>query len=245
MKLSSYGKPQTIIIIVAGVALAGLFAWLALWWALAAVAVVTLAALAFFRDPQREVPTRRNIMVAPADGVVSSVHEVECYDLFEEPATCVRIFLSLLDVHVNRSPCHGVVGNITSMKGKFISATRPESAEVNTWVRFPLLHPTKDRPVAAVRQVAGMIARHIVCAAKEGDTLQRGELFGMIKFGSTTELYVPASYSPVVKVQQGQRVRGGETVLMEITPPGDDDREAQAVEAQAADKIATAPAAVE
>lgn len=244
MRLSPYGKPQWVIVALIGVALAAVFAWWQIWWAVAAVAVVTLAALAFFRDPQRDVPVQRNIMVAPADGVVSSVHEVERYDLFDEPATCVRIFLSLLDVHVNRSPCHGVVGPIESKPGKFISATKPESAEVNTWVRFPLLHATKRRPVAAVRQVAGMIARHIVCGAKEGDTLQRGELFGMIKFGSTTELWVPASYAPVVKVKQGDRVRGGETVLMEITPPGDE-REDEAIAAQAAEKIATAPAEVE
>lgn len=219
--LSPHGKPQYIAIVAVAAGLTALFIWLQIWWAIAVVAVVALALLAFFRDPERVVPVRRNIMVSPADGVVSSIHDVERFDLFGEGAVCIRIFLSVLDVHVNRSPCHGVVGPVSAKAGQYMNAMKPESAEVNSWTMFPLLHPARRTPVAAVRQVAGMIARTIVCAVQEGQTLQRGERFGLIKFGSTTELYVPKSAQPKVLVTKGQYVWGGKTEMVEVTPPQD------------------------
>ena len=222
MRLSPLGKREWLTTLLIAAVLIGLFIWLKIWWAIAIVAVIAFCLCAFFRDPERNIPVRRNIMVAPADGVISSIHEVENFELFGgEGATCVRIFLSVLDVHINRSPCHGIVGPITGKQGKYLNALNPESAEVNTWSMFPLLHPTKKHPVAAVRQVSGMIARTIVCTAKEGDILQRGERFGLIKFGSTTELYVPRSFQPKVLVQKGQRVWGGETEMIEVMPPGE------------------------
>lgn len=217
--LSPHGKPQYAVILLVTAALTALFIWLGVWWASIPVAIFALALLAFFRDPERATPVRRNICVAPADGRISSIHEVENFELFGEGATCIRIFLSVLDVHINRSPCHGQVGKIHHKPGKYLNALKPESAEENEWVTFALLHPAKKTPVAAVRQVSGMIARNIVCAAKEGQILQRGERFGMIKFGSTTELYIPKSFQPRVLVEKGAYVWGGVTILVEVQPP--------------------------
>ena len=221
MMLSPHGKPQYFVILLSAALLIGTFVFIQLWWLAIPVALVAAALLAFFRDPERVVPVRRNIMVSPADGRVSSIHEVERFEPFGEGAVCIRIFLSVLDVHINRSPCHGVVGPIVKKPGKYLNALKPESAEENEWCTFPLLHPSKKTPVAAVRQVSGMIARTIVCAAQEGQTLQRGERFGMIKFGSTTELYVPKSFQPKVLVTMKQYVWGGVTELMEVTPPNE------------------------
>ncbi|MEX2215232.1 MAG: phosphatidylserine decarboxylase [Phycisphaeraceae bacterium] len=232
MRLTPLGKREWLTILLIAAGLIGLFIWLQIWWPIAIVVIIAFCLCAFFRDPERNTPVRRNIMVAPADGVISSIHEVEHFEAFGEGATCVRIFLSVLDVHINRSPCHGLVGPLTGKQGKYLNALNPKSAEVNTWSMFPLLHPTKKHPIAAVRQVSGMIARTIVCTAKEGDILQRGERFGLIKFGSTTELYIPKSFQPKVLVQMRQRVWGGETEMIEVLPPG----EAGAVKEKAADE---------
>jgi len=221
MILSPHGKPQYAVILISAALLGATFIYIGLWWVSIIVGVTALALLAFFRDPERIVPVRRNILVSSADGVVSSIHEVEMFEPFGEGAVCVRVFLSVLDVHINRSPCHGVVGPIVKKPGKYLNALKPESAEQNEWCTFPLLHPARKTPVAAVRQVSGMIARNIVCAVKEGTTLQRGERFGMIKFGSTTEVYVPKSFQPKVLVTLKQYVWGGKTEIMEVSPPNE------------------------
>ena len=227
MKLSSYASRDCWIIGLTGLALIAVVCALKWWWVIIPIVIVTLCLLAFYRDPERDTPVRRNVMISPADGVISSVHELEHFELFGEGASVIRIFLSVLDVHVNRSPCHGMVGPIVSKPGKYLNAMRPESAEQNAWTMFPLLHATKKTPVAAVRQVAGMIARTIVCAAKEGDILQRGERFGIIKMGSTAEVYVPKSHAPKVLIQKGQRVWGGVTEIFEVTPPGQQEGDKQ------------------
>jgi phosphatidylserine decarboxylase len=120
----------------------------------------------------------------------------------------------VLDVHVNRSPAHGVVTRISHKAGRHLNALNPDSAEANESVLVVLEHPVRREPVAAVRQVAGLLARTVVCAAREGVVLQRGQRFGIIKLGSTTELYVPRQLQPVVQVQQGQYVYGGLTILL-------------------------------
>ncbi len=193
---------------------------------LAAVAIVaTLALLSFFRDPHRRPPTMRGVMVAPADGRISSIHRVDHYEPFDGPAVCIRIFLSVLNVHVNRSPCHGIVDSITHKPGDHLNALNPDSAEANESVFMLLRHPTRDDPVAAVRQVAGLLARTIVNAAGPDLVLQRGQRFGIIKLGSTTELYIPVSTQPQVTVEQGQNVKGGLTIVANVGPrlPGQDD----------------------
>ncbi len=175
-----------------------------------------LALLSFFRDPPRRIPIDRAILVAPADGHISSIHEVEQFEPFGEPALCIRIFLSVLDVHVNRSPCHGQVASITHRPGRYMNALNPQSAAVNEQNLVVLVNPAHQRPVAAVNQISGAIARRIVCAVTPGTLLQRGQRFGMIKFGSTTELYIPRSLQPQAAVTLGQKVHGGQTIVARL-----------------------------
>ncbi len=219
MTLSSYGKREWMSAFVIG--LVAVVASLAMgWWPLAIVALLAVFAVAcFFRDPTRQTPSQRGAVVSPADGRVSSVHRVEHFEPFDGPATCVRVFMSLLDVHVNRSPCHGLVESIRHKDGKHINALNPESAEVNESNLVVLTHPAHGHPVAAVRQVAGVLARKIVCGVTEEQIVQRGQRIGLIKFGSTTELYLPDQLQPQVVVKQGQRVQGGVTILAHVATP--------------------------
>jgi len=195
--------------------------WVGWWWLVGLAIVGGAAGLAFFRDPERSIPNQRNVMVSPADGRVSSVHEIDPYEPLGGPAVCVRIFLSVLDVHINRSPCHSVVASVTHKPGRHRNALNPESAEDNESTLMVLHHPIRRYPMAAVRQVAGLLARTVVCGVKEGEILQRGQRYGLIKLGSTTELYVPKALNPVVRVKRGEYVYGGMTILTEVNPlPG-------------------------
>ena len=216
--LSSYGKREWLTIIAIGVALAATMIMVEWWIAAIVVVVAVVALLTFFRDPNREIPSDRNVMVSPADGRISSIHRVDHFEPFGGPATCIRIFLSVLNVHVNRSPCHSKVTSITHKPGQHLNVLNPRSAEVNESNLIVMLHPINHQPVAAVRQVAGLIARTIACGVKPQQILQRGERMGMIKFGSTTELYLPATTDPQPKVRQGQRVYGGTTILATVAP---------------------------
>ena len=187
-----------------------------LWWLAALIVVACALLIAFFRDPNRDIPVQRNVVVAPADGRVSSVHEVDHYEPFDGPATCIRIFLSVFNVHINRSPCHGEIASIKHTAGAHRNALNPESAEDNEQNLIVMIHPIRRQPIAAVRQVAGLLARTIVCHVREGQVVQRGERIGLIKLGSTTELYVPQDLKPDVQVQQGQKVQAGSTVLAHL-----------------------------
>ena len=220
--LSGYGKNEWLTIILIGLLLVIAAATLQWWWLVVLLVIAIVALLSFFRDPERRVPTQRGAVVAPADGLVSSIHELDHFEPFGGPAVCVRIFLSVLDVHVNRSPCHGSVESITYKAGDHRNALNPESAEDNESNLIVLVHPIRRYPVAAVRQVAGMIARTIVCAVREEQVLQRGQRLGMIKLGSTTELYLPKELKPRLNVQQGQKVKGGLTVLAYVSTKDSD-----------------------
>jgi phosphatidylserine decarboxylase len=181
------------------------------WWPLALITVPVLVWLfAFFRDPEREIPAEQHVMVSPADGTVSDVQENVPSDLLGEPALRVGIFLSVFNVHVNRSPCDGVVKQVIYKKGKFINAmSHAKASDENESNTVVLAEPDTGKPVAVVKQIVGLIARRIVFDAKEGDSLKRGDRIGMIKFGSRTELYVPMRLAPQAKVRVGQTVRGG------------------------------------
>jgi len=216
--LSGYGKREWLTILAIGIMLGGTAVIVGWWWVLIPIVVVEIGLLSFFRDPHRRVPTQRGVVVSPADGVVSSIHRVDHFQAFEGPATCIRIFLSVLNVHVNRSPCHGIVESVTHTAGQHLNALNPASAQANESSMVVLVHPVRRFPIAAVRQVAGLIARTIVCATHEGQILQRGQRYGMIKFGSTTEVYLPDRVKPHVAVQQGQRVAGGITVIANVSP---------------------------
>ena len=163
------------------------------------------AAGGFFRDPERAIPIVANGVLAPADGRVLSVQDA--VDPFVGPAVRVAIFLSPLDVHVNRSPIAGVVADALYTPGRFVAAYDP-SAEDNERCAVRL---QGDHARVTVVQIAGVVARRIVCRVGPGDKLAAGERFGMIRFGSRTDCYMPRSAEVTVRV--GERVRGGQTVI--------------------------------
>lgn len=175
-----------------------------------------LGLAAFFRDPHRDVPGGEGLLVAPADGKVVGVEEGD----FEEAGRSLRIsiFLSLFDVHVNRSPCEGTVEEVRRRPGGFMSAMNPKCSQRNESCSLRLRTPSGT--LLVVRQIAGLVARRIVCPVEPGRRLGRGERYGMIKFGSRTEVYVPAGGEAQrfeAAVRPGDRVRGGETVLGRFT----------------------------
>ena len=190
----------------------GGYHWGYYWWPLALVAFLVLVWLfAFFRDPEREVPAEEHVMVSPADGTVSDITEVAHDELLGGPAVRVGIFLSVFNVHINRSPCDGKVLSIDYKKGKFLNALKhAQASEENESNTVVLGEPTTGRPVAVVKQIVGLIARRIIFTASDGDSVRRGDRIGMIKFGSRTELSIPKWLAPEVTVKEGQiRPRGG------------------------------------
>ena len=192
-----------------------------IWWPISFIVLPVLIWLfAFFRDPERTLPTDQHAMVSPADGTVSDVMELEHNDLLGGPCVRVGIFLSVFNVHVNRSPCDGRVTKVIYKEGKFINAMSHDAAssdnESNTVV---LAEPHGGRPVAVVKQIVGLIARRIICTVKESDVVHRGDRIGMIKFGSRTELYIPKWLEPQVKVTVGQTVRGAADVIATLGQP--------------------------
>ncbi|MBX2850798.1 MAG: phosphatidylserine decarboxylase [Phycisphaeraceae bacterium] len=216
--LSKHAKQECITIAAVGFMLSVALALTWFWWLVPLIIIVAFALLAFFRDPERRTPTQRGVMVAPSDGRISSIHEVEHYEPLGGPAVCVRIFMSVLDVHINYSPYHTAVESITHTPGEHLNTLKPESAEDNESNLLVLVHPNREYKMAAVRQVAGMLARTIVCHVHEDQVIQRGQRIGLIKLGSTTELYILKDLSPRLQVKDGQRVTGGVTVIAQITP---------------------------
>ncbi|MEM7577446.1 MAG: phosphatidylserine decarboxylase [Planctomycetota bacterium] len=214
--LSGYARAEWSIILLVGALLTISGALLGWWWLAPLPIVIAVVTVLFFRDPVRKPPSQRGAVVAVCDGRVSSIHDVEHFPPFDGPATCVRVFMSVFDVHLNRSPCHGKVAAITEQPGNFGNTLNPQSIEDNQSVTTLLVHPSKGHPVAAVRQVAGMLARTIHNALRDGQIVQRGQRMGIIKLGSTTELYLPRTIEPVVQVTQGQKVLAGQTVLASV-----------------------------
>ena len=188
-------------------ALAALLAWTG--WIKGALLLGVVAAFMafFFRDPERAAPAVPGAILAPADGRVMAVRAA-VEDPFVGPAQAVSIFLSPLDVHVNRSPLAGLVVGVEYRPGAKLAAYRPEASEQNERTTIAIQGETAR---VAVRQIAGVLARRIVCRVRPGDKLASGERFGLIKFGSRTDLIVPASVR--LRVKTGDRVRGGETVM--------------------------------
>ena len=194
--------------LIAAAALLGATLWLAWWIPAAFGALLLIGILLFFRDPQRTPPANPLALVSPADGKVICVDEAQdpCFGLGKFRR--VGIFLSVLDVHVNRAPFTATIEKTHYSAGEFLDARHLEvdiRNENQTW-----LLRTPRGPIL-VRQIAGLIARRIVGWKKPGDTVQTGERIGMIRFGSRTDLYVPVTCS--IHVQPGQRVVGGETIL--------------------------------
>ncbi len=184
------------------------FAAIGCWPVALIFLVATWFAGHFFRDPERVVPTEADVAVCPADGKVVRV-EPRPDPITGENRTCISIFMNLFNVHVNRVPVSGRVESIRYFPGAFFNAALDKASTENERCAY-LLRDAEGRPWVFV-QIAGLIARRIVCRVEEGDSLARGERFGMIRFGSRVDLYLPPDYSAVVTV--GDTVLAGESIL--------------------------------
>ena len=162
----------------------------------------------FFRDPERVIPSGADLAVSPADGRVVRV-EPRLDPITGESRTCVSIFMNVFNVHVNRAPVSGTVEAISYLPGKFFNAALDKASKENEQCAY-LLRDEQNRSWVMV-QIAGLLARRIVCRVEAGDTLVRGERYGMIRFGSRVDLYLPPDYSAVVT--PGDALTAGESVI--------------------------------
>jgi phosphatidylserine decarboxylase len=185
-----------------------------LWWATDAwvwsIVPILLAAffLWFFRDPQRSIPKGEGLVVSPADGVVTETVRI---DTPLGPRQRISIFLNVFDVHVNRSPISGVLTSVQYQKGLYLNAMNPASAERNEQNTVSV---SGEGMEIVFKQIAGLIARRIVFNFREGDKVERGQRVGLIKFGSRTDIILPAEAE--IRVKTGQRVKGGSSILAEM-----------------------------
>jgi len=204
------GYPWILVPLLAGLAagLLYLFRWPSLpLLALCAVLLLLAAFMAyFFRDPRRAVPDEAGLVVSPADGKVTRVEKLSAEGAGSP--TVVSIFLSPFDVHVNRAPIAGEVVDVTYTKGRFIAATSDNASLVNEQNALTI---RGEKMTVVCKQIAGVLARRIVCWKQPGDSLELGERFGLIKFGSRTDLVLPNEVEVLVKV--GERVSGGVTII--------------------------------
>jgi phosphatidylserine decarboxylase len=217
LRLASYGKKEIAVGLAVALFLGAelvIVAWLSQMYLLALAAIPFFAAAGFvcyfFRDPERKPPAGGNLVLSPADGTVTHIEDVDNAPYVGGPAKKVSIFMSLFSVHVNRAPVAGVVEFVEHHDGKYLHAGTPEAIAQN---ENQLLGISNEKGKFLVKQISGVVARRIVCAAKPGDKLGAGERFGMIKFGSRLEVYVPKSVAWEVRVKVGDKTRAGETVL--------------------------------
>jgi len=177
------------------------------YWPVALLLLALAAFMAFFfRDPQRTAPPEQNIIVSPADGRVTRIDAVDPNN--PDSPTIVSIFLSPLDVHVNRAPVAGKITDVTYTRGKFLIATNEQASLLNEQNALTI---RGEKVTVVCKQIAGVLARRIVCWKKAGDELALGERFGLIKFSSRTDLILPPNVA--IEVQKGTRVRGGATII--------------------------------
>jgi phosphatidylserine decarboxylase len=169
---------------------------------------VTLFIVLFFRDPDRTIPEDKGVFVSPADGKVILIRDVYEKDYLKADSKEISVFMSIFNVHVNRAPCDGNVIFLKHSPGKFLVAHKDAASIENE--KTVIVLEGKDGKIL-VRQVAGLIARRIVCKVKVGNILSRGERYGMIKFGSRLDVYLPKDAE--IKVRLGEKVKAGETVL--------------------------------
>lgn len=202
-----------------------------IWWVLVPLAAAATAGLAgfwylaiplglvaafmayFFRDPERATPDDPGLVVSPADGRVTRIEKVDPRD--PDSPTVVSIFLSPFDVHINRAPIAGEVVDVTYTRGRFMIATRDEASLVNEQNALTI---RGERMTVVCRQIAGVLARRIVCWKRVGERVGLGERFGLIKFSSRTDLLLPPSVE--VRLKVGERVRGGVSVVGSVSDGG-------------------------
>ena len=219
---SVHPEGRVFALIAAGLSLAAaLFAWETLAWPLG---VLVLGILAFFRDPRRVTPLGDNLVISPADGLVTLIKQMDAPrelviddgtgapGLPSGPVTRISIFMSVFDVHINRAPIGGTVRRVVYIPGRFLNADLDKASEENERQHF--LIERGDGTRIGFTQIAGLVARRIVPFVKPGDMLAAGQRVGLIRFGSRVDVYLPAGTEP--KVLIGQKVIAGETVLAEI-----------------------------
>lgn len=190
-----------------------LFTAMVLWIPLVILLLVLVWVLSFFRDPGRNCPQDASLLLSPADGRIVAVETLDTYPGFEGPVLRVEIFLSIFNVHINRVPCACKIGTVTYKPGKFLDARNPECSKVNEANEIELFRKNEPADRLLVRQISGAIARRIVCKADTDQEFIAGEKFGMIKFGSCTELYIPARDNLTPQVHVGEKVKAGITIL--------------------------------
>lgn len=213
--------------IVIGVVLTSLFLYGALRWdnkllfaLVVFFGVLTLFTTFFFRDPERHIAVEPYQVVAPGDGKILSVDTLSNHSFIEGEAIKISIFLSVFDVHINRIPVSGYVSFVSYNPGKFFPAFRDKASEYNEQTEIGII--TENNQRVAFKQIAGIIARRIVCRLHKGDMVTAGEKFGMIRFGSRVELFLPQGSE--ITIKPGDKVKGGMTVvgrLPETTPLSD------------------------
>ncbi|MGE3800533.1 MAG: phosphatidylserine decarboxylase family protein [Candidatus Kapaibacterium sp.] len=214
MKLTRYGLDVLVVtlLIALGLIIGGLLIELpVVRWGMVTLGLLLSAfTLYFFRDPERTLPSEADgrTVISPADGKVFLIHDVEDTEYHKGPAKLVAIFLSPLDVHVNRNPISGEVDHMVYHKGEFVPAFKDKSSEVNERTHIGI---RGEHFRLMMKQIAGAVARRIVCPLQVGDPVKVGERFGMIKFGSRTDLILPPEMEILVK--PGDRVVGGVTII--------------------------------
>lgn len=189
-----------------GLFIAIAFIFAGIWWL--AVVFIALAAFTayFFRDPHREITSEDNLVVSAADGRVTRIEKLNPENA--DSPNVVSVFLSIFDVHINRSPISGEIAEVVYSKGKFVIATREDASQINEQNALTIKN---ERMTIVCKQIAGVLARRIVCWKRAGDRVRLGERFGLIRFGSRTDLILPPEVEIAVKV--GDRVRGGVTII--------------------------------
>ena len=208
MRLQAFWEARWILAFLALLAIVfGLFSAWAFWFFM----LLFLCSIAFFRDPERTVPSDPNIIVAAADGAVMDIVELDENEVLKNKTRRIGIFLSIFDVHTNRTPIDGRVVYCQHRPGLCLDARRPDCSEKNESMTWAFENP---RVTIVVRQITGAIARRIVAWANFGDELKKGDRFGMIRFGSRTELYLPLNAEVLVKV--GDHVLGGSTIIARL-----------------------------
>lgn len=197
---------QGIVYILLPAGLGILFAALGWWLVAVPFGIIALFMAYFFRDPQRQIPNDPNVVVSPADGRVTRVKRVEEID--DRSPMVVSIFLSPFDVHINRAPIGGKITNVSYTHGKFLMATNEKASLVNEQNALTI---EGEAITVVCKQIAGILARRIVCWKQAGERVSLGERFGLIKFSSRTDLLLPADVE--VLVTEGARVKGGVSII--------------------------------
>lgn len=220
MTLTKYGRREWMLCSLATAALCALgiyfaFRASALFWIPVVLAAIFWGwVLWFFRDPCRKIPGDPGLFVSPADGTVTDITPLGPESALGRPGVQIGVFMSVFSVHVNRVPCEGVVKSVQHQEGRFLDARDPAASEKNESATITLAYTHHGQTYPVVfRQIAGLVARRIVTDLQAGQSVQRGEKMGMIKFGSRGELLLPAELAGEIRVQVGQYVHAGSTIL--------------------------------